>query len=132
MNTTLNDSILTAILALISLLLALVRIGGPLLDQALANWAAREKARLDAHLPAVWQQRLHAAAIFGAQVAEQAGIAQIISDAATVKKSYAVAAAERWLKAQGYPVDLALLGDAVEQVILQGLHLPPAKLSARP
>jgi len=120
----LNQSVVTAIIALIGVLIALVRLVGPILDHVLAVWISKEAARLKTHLPENWRKALQEAAIFGAQAAEQAGVAQLIANAADVKKRYAVAAAERWLKAQGYAVDLTLLGDAIEQVILHGLHLP--------
>jgi hypothetical protein len=126
---TLNQSFLTTIVALVGVLVALIRLVGPILDQALAVWISKEAAQIKAHLPENWRKALHDAAIFGAQAAEQAGVAQLIANAADVKKRYAVAAAERWLKAQGYAVDLTLLGDAVEQVILHGLHLPAPVVS---
>lgn len=131
---TLNQSILAALVALISVLVAAIRFAGRLIDQMIALWARKQIAAFEAHLPNTWQRVIRQAAIFGAQAAEQAGLALRITETADAKKQYAVAAAERWLKSQGYTVDLHLLGDAIEQVILLGLHLPSAEthVSAAP
>ena len=124
---TLNQSILAAIVALVGLLVTVFRVVGPAVDQVVTVWVLRQAGRLEAHWPESVRKVLHEAAVFGAQAAEQAGLANLITNAADSKKKYAVAAAERWLRAQGYTLDLSTLGDAIETVILQGLHLPPPK-----
>ncbi|MHB8625619.1 MAG: hypothetical protein ACYDBJ_04515 [Aggregatilineales bacterium] len=130
---TLNQSILTAIVALVGVIVTVIRVVGPAVDHMVEVWAQQQSARIEAHWPESVRRALQEAAVFGAQAAEQAGLAKLITNAANTKKAYAVAAAERWLRAQGYTVDLSTLGDAIETVILQGLHLPtPAASGTTP
>jgi len=121
----LQTALLTTIVASVGFMVTSIRVFGPLVDRIVEMWAAGRLAAIEKHLPGTWANVLHQAAIFGAQVAEQMSLAKRISATADAKKGYAVVAAERWLKAQGYTVDLTLLGDTIESVILAGLHLPP-------
>ncbi len=128
-----HQSTLEALIALVGLLVTLVRLLGPLADKYAETWANKQWVKLNAKLPDNVRVLIREAAIFGAQAAEKMDVSQIAQAATEAKKRYAVQAAERWLKALGYSVDLTTLGDAVEAVILQGLHLPvpiPAPLPA--
>lgn len=120
-----NAQIAAILGATVSLLVLIIRLVGPYVDQAAMRWALKVSANEATHLPASIREIIHEAAIFGAQAAEQMSLAQRIANTIDAKKNYAVQAAERWLKAQGYTIDLETIGDAIETVILQGLHLPP-------
>ena len=122
-----HEALITTLVASIGVFATTIRVIGPLIDQGVQAWAARREAAIEKRLPGTWAKVLKEAAIFGAQVAEQMSLAQHISQAADTKKRYAIEAGQRWLKAQGYTVDLTLLGDEIESVILAGLHLPPPK-----
>jgi len=125
MDNNLNQAVFAAMVAMVGVLVTLIRVVGPVIDQIVELWVRKQLVQLDNRLPESWRGALREAAIFGAQAAEQAGLARLITNSATCKKQYAIAAAERWLQGQGYTIDLHTLGDAIEQVILLGLHIPP-------
>jgi len=85
MDNNFNQGVFSAMVAMVGALVTLIQVVGSVIDQ------------IDNRLPESWRGVLREAAIFEAQVAEQAGLARLITNSGTCKRQYAVAAAERWL-----------------------------------
>jgi hypothetical protein len=75
-------------------------------------WAKFQAARPDITSQMEWAARI------AVNAAEQAGSAGIIAG----KKEYALDFAEKWLKAQGFTVDLHLLDGAIEAAVYEELN----------
>lgn len=115
--------------AIVTIVAIFVKVVGPVAEKAVAVWAAREGIKMAKRMPTNVQQWIQQAATIGAQAAEQAHLAQRISDALDEKEKYAVNVADKWLQAQGLQVDAGVLLGAVEAVVFAGLHLPPPDTS---
>ena len=90
----------------------------PILVKALFDWVAAQKKVVEANLSEQQRLALQFAASLAVQAAEQKGLAGAVSN----KLTYATEFAEKWLKNQGYEVQLDELEKVLEAALWENIN----------
>lgn len=114
--------------ALVNLLAYLVVLIAPVIIARVSVWAKAEFERIKRMQPEWVQNLIETAALYGADIAEKIDLSGQLERYGRDKKRIALEAAQRWLREQGYEVDVTVLDEAIENVLFNN----PERFQSKP
>lgn len=116
---------------LMIVLKAVITVALPVLLKLLFDWLKLQKLKFEQNLDAETRYIIEEAVRLAVLAAEQSGLAGLLGEKYKDKKSFALAAAEKFLAQYGITIDLDVLAALIEAAVMEEFHQENKTLRAR-